>query len=125
MSKCAQTTANSELTSEGIIVEMHSRVMDVALESAFKIPISPIFPTRRRLLTAQGLISRMNQKNGLSACLRCWEVGGQPEIQKEQEDLMRFDLDREYVDEKDFGQDNDSEWRSWHMDDPEPDSHDD
>ena len=38
---------------------------------------------------------------------------------------MRFDFDSEYADEKDLRQDDDSEWRSWNMDDPEPRSHDD
>ena len=32
---------------------------------------------------------------------------------------MRFDSDREHGDQEDTGQDDDVEWRNWHMDDPE------
>ena len=48
---------------------------------------------------------RQHWQDGL---LRGWEIGGQPELQEKEDDVMRFNV----------------EWKSFHMDEPESDSYD-
>ena len=65
---------------------------DVALESAFKMPMSKAFPPRLFLLTAQGLISALNQKSDLRQIwrdnvIKGWELGGQPQLPDAEDDL--------------------------------------
>ena len=50
--------------------------------------------------------------------------GRQPELQAEDDDLMRPVRDREYREQENLGQDHDDEMKNWHMDGAEPDSYD-
>ena len=58
---------------------------DEALESAFKIPMSKTFPPRRCFLTAQGVVSTINQRIGWEQIrpdnvIKGWKIGGQPDL---------------------------------------------
>ena len=55
--------------------------------------------------------------------MRGWEIVGNPEHQEEEDDLTRFDHDREIGFPEDTGPDDD-EWRNWHVDYLQPHSYD-
>ena len=92
----APTQTNADLVIEGRMLETYGRVTDVVLESTFKIPMSKTFPPGRFFLTAHELVSAMNQRSGrwqtrADNLMHGWEIGGQPELPVEDNDLMNID----------------------------------
>ena len=123
---------NADLRIEGRMLEICSRVTDVALESAFTVPMSMTFLPRRIFLTAQGLFSVMKQRIGWRQIrpdnlMRGWEIGGQPEHLDEDDELLNVDQERtrECPEGSDLEDEHDEVWRNWQVDDREPDSWDD
>ena len=120
----------ADLRIEGRMLE-NSRVTDVALESAFTVPMSMTFLPRRFFLTAQGLFSVMKQRIGWRQIrpddlMRGWGIGGQPEHLDEDDELLNVDQERtrECLEGSDLEDEHDEEWRNWQVDDREPDSWD-
>ena len=102
------------------MLENCSRVIDVAPDSAFKIPMSNISPPRRVFLIAQELVSAMAERIGLwqiwwENLMRGWAFGRQLVRADEDDDLMNLDPDRtsESVKSGDLEDEVDEEWRSW------------
>ena len=121
---------NADLRIEGRMLEICSRVTDVALESAFTVPMSMTFLPRRFFLTAQGLFSVMKQRIVWRQIrpdnlMRGWEIGGQPEHldDDDDDDLLNKDQERtrECPESSDLEDEHDEVWRNWQVDDREPD----
>ena len=53
--------------------------------------------------------------------MRGWVIGGEPGLQEEQDDLVSLDPVNAYEDRLDNRQESDDDWRSWHLDEPQPD----
>ena len=53
--------------------------------------------------------------------MRGWEIGGHHGLQEEQDDLVSLDPKNAHEDRLDNRQECDDDWRSWHLDEPQPD----
>ena len=81
---------------------------------------SKTFPPRRCFLTAQGVVSKINQRIGWEQIrpdnvIKGWKIGGQPEPLDEDDDLMKLGPERECETLEGSGQEDedDEEWTNF------------